>query len=117
MSGVWALVPVKSLALGKSRLSARLLPAERAELSIAMLRDVLTAVSQRPGIVGGLVVHSDGLVAQVAGEMSMEAMFESPGTTDLNDALFQGLSLVSEWSANGVLILPADVPLVEPESI
>jgi 2-phospho-L-lactate guanylyltransferase len=83
---------------------------------MAMLRDVLTAVGHASGIDGGLVVHSDPLVAKVATGMGMIAILESVAG-DLNGALTQGLEHLAERGAEAVLILPADVPLVDAESI
>lgn len=117
MSGVWALVPVKALALGKSRLASRLSTAEREELSLAMLRDVLRAVQEASSIDGGLVIHSDPKVADVAHEMGMDSTFESPTSQGLNAALSQGLELLAARGAEAVLILPADLPLADAESI
>ena len=117
MSGIWALIPVKALALGKSRLASRLSSAEREELSIAMLRDVLRAVREASSIDGGLVIHSNPRVAEVAREMSMDSTFESPTSDDLNTALSQGLELLAARGAEAVLILPADLPLADAGSI
>ena len=117
MSGVWALVPVKALALGKSRLASRLSTVEREELSLAMLQDVLRAVQEASSIDGGLVIHSDPRVAEVAREMGMDSVFESPTSDDLNTALSQGLELLAARGAEAVLILPADLPLADAGSI
>jgi 2-phospho-L-lactate guanylyltransferase len=117
MSGIWALIPVKSLQQGKSRLSPRLSPVERQELSLAMLRDVLTAVTQAPSIVGGLVIHSDPSIESLATEMLVEARLESPEARDLNGALRQGLEIISSMDADGALIIPGDVPLVDAAAI
>jgi 2-phospho-L-lactate/phosphoenolpyruvate guanylyltransferase len=117
MSGVWALIPVKALALGKSRLASRLSTAEREELSVAMLRDVLSAIGEAASIEGGLVIHSDPRVADVASEMSIDSVVESESSDDLNTALTQGLELLAARGAEAVLILPADLPLADAASI
>ena len=45
-----AVVPVKELGAAKGRLSARLAPRERRELVLAMLDDVLAALSETRGL-------------------------------------------------------------------
>ena len=42
----WVLVPVKNLSRSKQRLGSVLCPEEREGLMLAMLRDVLTAISR-----------------------------------------------------------------------
>ena len=59
MSGVWALVPVKSFARAKSRLAGVLGPAEREALARSMFEHVLRVLASS-GEVGGVTVVTDG---------------------------------------------------------
>lgn len=117
MTGVWALVPVKSLVQGKSRLVPALSPEDRQGLQMAMLRDVLRAVAGATALSGGLVVHSDDEVASLAEAQGLDSLRESGGARGLNAALAQGIAELERRSADAVLILPADLPLVTSEKI
>jgi 2-phospho-L-lactate guanylyltransferase len=117
VSGIWTLVPVKSLDRGKSRLSTRLTPSERQSLSQAMLRDVLTAVSDAPSLMGGVVICADPTIRTLAEELGARAIAEAAGVDDLNSALRQGLDHLANIGAEAALILPADVPLVDAAAL
>lgn len=115
MSGVWALIPVKTLARGKSRLAGLLSATERQELTLAMLRDVLCAVTGSR-LQGGVVVHTDPVVADLARAAGLTVLQES-SPSDLNGALRQGLEHLDQRGARGALIVPADVPLMLGQDI
>ncbi len=46
----WAVVPLKKLSDAKCRLAGVLAPAQRRQLSSAMLRDLLAALTATPGL-------------------------------------------------------------------
>jgi 2-phospho-L-lactate guanylyltransferase len=114
---VWALVPLKQLERAKRRLASLVSPNERRALMLAMARDVLTALSRSRLLTGILLVsraHDAGALAQSFGA---ERFAESP-TADLSDALTQASDyLVTQLQAAGVMIVPADVPLITPEEV
>src|SRR6202012_3170164 len=58
-----ALVPLKSLAHGKRRLAAALSPEHRHRLIETMLRDVIAALRETPGISGISIVTGDTSLA------------------------------------------------------
>ncbi len=113
---VWAVLPVKRLALAKSRLGGVLTPAERRRLARAMLLDVLDAVQATTGIDAVLVVTADAEVARLAqgqGTRILRDAFE----TGVNEAVAQATSLLTAEGRDGVVILPADVPLANPDEL
>jgi 2-phospho-L-lactate guanylyltransferase len=108
---IWAIIPVKPLYRAKTRLSSVLAPAQRQELAETMFRHVLKVVTQVPQIIGTLVVSRDGRALAIAREYGARTVQES-GTPELNSALMRATQVVARWRGNGVLVLPADLPLI-----
>jgi FO synthase len=100
---VWAIVPVRSGGVGKSRLAAVLSPQRRAQLIESMLHDVLGALRRAQRIDHILVVSPDLPAAP-------------PGTTlvrdageGLNPAIEAGLRALGP-DAEAALVVAADLP-------
>src|SRR5215831_14911840 len=102
---LWAVVPVKERASAKERLALILRPQARQALALAMLEDVLAAVSAAPGITGLLVVTVDA----EAGELGAR-----DGHTG---AVTAATRLLAAEGRAGMLTLPGDIPLVTPAEI
>ena len=113
---IWAIIPVKPLSRGKSRLSEVLSPQERQQLSEMLFRRVLTAVKDTPQVAGTLVISRDPRALAIARDMSAHTVQES-GAPELNNALMRATQVVGGWRGGAVLILPADLPLVTPEDL
>lgn len=111
-----AIVPVKALDAAKSRLADVLSPAARRRLVLAMLRDVLGALSGVAQIARTIVVTVDEDVAMAAAAAGAQVIRE-PEPTSLNGALRTGLHYSHSQPDVRCLILPADVPLVTPDEI
>lgn len=110
-AGVIAIVPVKRFAASKSRLAPLLAPAEREGLSAAMLEDVLAAVSAARGIAGVWVLTAEPLTAGIAARHRAEVIREERAG-GLNDAILLGARAVRRRGAEGILVVPSDVPQV-----
>jgi 2-phospho-L-lactate guanylyltransferase len=113
---IWAIVPVKPFNRAKSRLAKVLLPQEREVLAERMFRhsiEVLTSVKQ---IMGVLVISRDTKALALARDYGVHTVQEG-GAPELNAALLRASQVVRSQGADGVLILPADVPLVTAEDI
>jgi 2-phospho-L-lactate guanylyltransferase len=108
---IWVIIPVKPLNRAKSRLSQVLAPAQRQELAETMFRHVLQVVNKVPQIMGTLVVSRDGRALAIAREYGARTVQES-GTPELNSALMRATQVVARWRGSGVLILPADLPVI-----
>jgi 2-phospho-L-lactate guanylyltransferase len=113
----WALVPVKQLSDVKSRLAPVLSVAQRAELQMAMLADVLSALMRSESLQGVAVVTRDDGIAKFAQDRSCSVVEESPLGNGLNAALSDGLAKLREIGATRVLIVPADIPLIDVAEI
>ncbi|MEP7293965.1 MAG: hypothetical protein ABI835_19415, partial [Chloroflexota bacterium] len=85
---IWAIIPVKPLSRGKSRLSDVLSPEERQQLSERLFRHVLTAVNDTPQVAGTLVISRDPRALAIARDMSAHTVQES-GAPELNNALMR----------------------------
>jgi 2-phospho-L-lactate guanylyltransferase len=106
---VWAVVPVKPLGLGKSRLAGVLGPRERRALSARLLRHVLDAVIAAVGAARTIVVTRDPAVLALARARRAHGLRERvPG--DLNRALRQGADCAARRGARAVLLVFGDLP-------
>ena len=114
---MWAIVPFKALEAAKQRLASLLSADERADLMLAMARDVLTALCQSSALTGVLIVSRTPEADALARTFSTERFAESP-TADLPGALSQASAHLKEnLRAQGVMVIPADVPLVTAAAI
>lgn len=108
---IWVIIPVKPLNRAKSRLAQVLSPQQRQELAESMFRHLLQVVNNVPQIMGTLVVSRDGRALAIARDYGARTVQES-GAPELNAALMRATQVVARWRGSGVLILPADLPLV-----
>ena len=108
----WVIVPVKPLQRAKSRLSDVLTPEQRRLLAERMLRHVLQVLRTVPQILGTLVISRDSRVLAIAREYGLRTVQEA-GAPELNAALGRATRVVAEWGGDSVLVLPADLPLLD----
>ncbi len=113
---LWALVPVKPLRRGKSRLAKVLSEKEREELNLNMLINTVKILSDIPGLENVLIVSRDPKALSVAREYGARTVQED-GNPELNIALTRATMIAQSSSAKGVFILPADLPLITKEDI
>ena len=113
---LWAIIPVKPLKNAKSRLSPVLMPDQRFELAQAMLRHVLSVTTTIQQVTGVLVISRDTKALAIAREMGAKTLQEG-AMSNLNPALMRATMVVESWRADGVLILPADLPFINADDI
>ena len=113
---LWAIVPVKPLRRGKSRLAGTLTEDERTELNKALLQHTLETLSGLKEVNKVLVVSRDPNALTIAREHGAKTVQED-GQPHLNTALQRATIVAQVYATRGVLILPADLPLVTPEDI
>lgn len=113
---LWAIVPVKPLRRGKSRLSSVLSEDERAVLNYTMLGNTLKTLTQVPEVDQILVVSRDPSALALAREYNARTVQED-GNPGLNLALRRATVVAQVYAVQGVLILPADLPLIRPTDI
>jgi 2-phospho-L-lactate/phosphoenolpyruvate guanylyltransferase len=106
-AGIWAVLPVKPLAEGKSRLE--LPPAERIACNRHFYQHVLATLMAviRPERI--VIVSRDAEVLRVARRAGARALTEDP-EGDLNDAVTAGAIFAARRGARAVLTIATDLP-------
>ncbi|MHB8136697.1 MAG: 2-phospho-L-lactate guanylyltransferase [Anaerolineaceae bacterium] len=113
---LWAIVPVKPLQRGKSRLSSILSVTERTTLNQSMLVNTLKTLKSINEIDTVLVVSRDPAALAVARDFDAKTVLED-GSPELNTALRRAAMVAKAYYANQILVMPADLPLVKAEHI
>lgn len=113
---LWAIVPVKPLRRGKSRLAGVLTEEERTFLNYTMLAKTLKALSGVPEIDQVLVISRDSGALALARDFKAKTIQED-GSSDLNTALRRATVLAQIYTAQQVVIVPDDLPLIDSESL
>jgi len=112
----WAIVPVKPLRRAKSRLAGVLTAEERVSLSQRLLQHTLNILTEVPEIERTLVVSRDSRALALARQQGARTMNER-GAPELNRALVRATLVAKEYGVTGVLVLPADLPLLKIEDV
>jgi 2-phospho-L-lactate/phosphoenolpyruvate guanylyltransferase len=111
---VFAVVPVKDLWGTKSRLKPILDPGARAGLTLYVMGRVVSAIG-RAGVENIGVVSPDRIVLDEARKRGATPLLqESQG---LNPALEEGRRWAMECGGSSLLVLPADLPLIDTEDV
>jgi len=110
------LIPVKNLAAAKQRLSSVLDQAARTELAQAMLHDVVAAVAMWAGRPAAALVTGDPFAIELAREYDFEIVPDAlnPGETG---AIEMATRVCLERGVESTLVIPADIPLIQPGEI
>ncbi len=111
---VFAVVPVKDLWGTKSRLKPILDPGARAGLTLYMMGRVVSAISGA-GVENVCVVSPDRIVLAEAGERGATPLLQE--SRGLNPALEEGRRWARERGGSSLLVLPADLPLIDAEDV
>ncbi len=114
--GLWAVVPVKLFARTKRRLMPHLASHEREALARAMLADVLLALGRTHSLAGITVITGDAdavAMAHAAGAFVL-ADAENAGTAAAVTLAAAHLAAAGRY---GMLVIPADVPLITPADV
>jgi len=113
---IWAIVPVKPLRRGKSRLAETLSEDERAELNQSLLQHTLQTLTDVKELEQVLVVSRDPHALTIARQFGARTVRED-GQPQLNMALTRATVIAKVHATRGVLILPADLPLISEEDV
>jgi len=113
---LWAIVPVKPLRRGKSRLAGTLTEDERAELNRLLLEHTLKTLSELKEVDQVLVVSRDPSALAIARAHGARTVQED-GSPQLNTALKRATVVAQVYASQGILILPADLPLLTREDV
>ncbi|MCI0848088.1 MAG: 2-phospho-L-lactate guanylyltransferase [Chloroflexi bacterium] len=110
---VIAIVPMKPLSQGKSRLAKTLTAEQRADLAMGMLRRVLLAI-RAASVETIWVVGGDNRVRNMTRNMGSECLEELG--KDLNDTLKKAFELAFE-QGKSALYVAGDLPFLKPADI
>ena len=113
---LWAIVPVKPLRRGKSRLAGTLSEEERTVLNQELLEHTLKTLTGIKGLEQVLVVSRDPHALTVARNFGARTLLED-GQPKLNTALKRATIVAQVYATAGVLVLPADLPLLNQEDV
>jgi len=113
---LWAIVPVKPLRRGKSRLAGALTEEERATLNQQLLERTLETLSTLKELDQVLVVSRDPQALTIARNHGAKTVQED-GQPHLNTALARATVVAKLHATQGVLILPADLPLLTAKDL
>ena len=113
---IWAIVPVKPLRQGKSRLAGLLSEEQRTRLNRYLLEHTLTILNEISDIEHTLVVSRDPSALALTRSMGGRTVLED-GAPQFNTAIKRATIVAQAQGARAVLVLPADLPLVEPSDL
>ena len=113
---LWAIIPVKPLRRGKSRLAGALSENERTELNRTLLEHTLKTLSELKELEEVLVISRDPKALTLARSYGARTVRED-GQPELNTALKRATVIAQVYATRGVLVLPADLPLVRREDV
>ncbi len=113
---IWAIVPVKPLRRGKSRLAGLLTEDQRTRLNRYLLQHILDTLNEVQEIEHTLVVSRDPAALALTRELGGRTVLEN-GAPQFNLALKRATAVAKMHGSHAVLILPADLPLVTAEDI
>ena len=109
--GVHAIVPVKVLSKSKIRLSPILDSKGRADLTVAILKDVLFALSNARRVESITIVSADKKLRRVADQFRSEFIWEGR-RRGLNRALMLAIKQAVKTGKSAILVIHADLPFV-----
>lgn len=113
---IWAIVPVKPLRRGKSRLAASLAEDERAALNKLLLQRTLRTLTELKEVEQVLVISRDAAALALAREIGARTVLED-GAPALNTALQRATVVAQVYASRGVLVIPADLPLLRASDV
>lgn len=113
---LWAIIPVKPLRRGKSRLAGALSEDERTELNRTLLEHTLKTLSGLKELEEVLVISRDPQALTIARNHGARTVRED-GQPELNTALKRATVIAQVYATRGVLVLPADLPLITREDV
>lgn len=112
-----ALVPVKALADAKGRLADLLSEDERRRLALAMLEDVLDALSRVARLDEVAVVSPDDDALLCARALAAHPIEEPASSRGINQALSHAMKQLVDRGADTLLVVAADLPAARPADV
>jgi 2-phospho-L-lactate guanylyltransferase len=114
-SRIHVVLPVRSISGGKARLGGALDAEERETLILGMLRHIVLTIREWGGAAATHVVSLDPSVLADAAALGSDTVRQLHG--GLNEAIVAGRQRAVEAGATAMLVLPADLPLLNRASL
>jgi 2-phospho-L-lactate guanylyltransferase len=112
---LWAVMPAKDFADGKSRLKPALSDAARRDFARRLFDHVLGTLAQ---VVDGVLVCTDSPeVAEAAARHGAEALPDAPGKPTLAQIVDGGLRQLATRQIDAALVLMADLPRLRADDV
>ena len=115
-SAVWAVVPVKGFARGKSRLGSVLSDSVRSAFARGLFEHVIATLQSTPSIAGVAVVTEDDEVAACAERRGVHVV-RDPAQGTLSSVVDAGLAYVHALGASAGLVCMADLPHLTSDEV
>lgn len=112
---IWAVVPIKETDSAKQRLTERLPAAARRQLALAMVEDVLAAVTAVRELAGVIAVTVDPAAAEIAQRYG--ARVSELAARDGHTLAVTATALELARDGLGLLTMPGDVPMATAAEI
>ena len=113
---LWAIVPIKPLRRGKSRLASVLSDEDREQLNQTLLIKTIQCLKEIDQIDQILIVSYDPFALTISRDYGVRTIQESRHT-NINKALRKGTMAANAFNVSSVLILPADLPMIVADDI
>jgi 2-phospho-L-lactate guanylyltransferase len=113
---LWAIIPIKPLRRGKSRLSSVLTEQEREILNRKLLIRSINCLQQVKEIDQIVVVSHDPAALSLSRECGVKTIQDNRNT-NINNALRKATQAAKAFSASSILIIPADLPFMMPDDL
>lgn len=117
MSGIVAIVPIRSFKNGKTRLASAIEPVDRERIVRSMFSAVISAAQNSGAIDRVVVVTPDEAIERAARDRGIDTVRQPEDRPGLNAAIDIGRDYARSLGASGMLVLFGDLPLLEAADV
>lgn len=114
---LFALVPVKDPASGKSRLASLLSRDQRTALNTLLAHRALEACTALFGVQRTLVVAGSTAAADIVRQHGVQVIAEERGQRNVNAAIAAGAEYIRRTGVDGIVVVPTDLPLLTKDAL
>jgi 2-phospho-L-lactate guanylyltransferase len=107
----WVVLPFKSVKTANSRLRPILSPTERQEVSLFMIKDVVSVLQSSVNL-GGLLIVTHCPIIKAYCENLAATFLEEDGNPQLNSAITKAVQFLDQLGVQKFFTVPGDVPLL-----
>lgn len=114
---LWAVVPAKRFAHAKTRLTPLFTSDERRVLAGEMLADVLSVLTRARCLGGVIAVTSEPELVAIARDAGAVVVSDADCKNTESAAVAAGARRLADMGQDGMLVIPADVPLITVDDV